>query len=444
MAFLTLGCKVNAYETEGMKKQFREAGFDICDFQEKADIYIINTCSVTNMADRKSRQMIHRARKNNEQALVVATGCYVQAQKEALLNEQKLDLVVGNNKKSEIVELVLAELKQKEAEYERARFEQDIIKEAEYEELMIENAGERTRAYIKVQDGCNQFCSYCIIPYVRGKIRSRKPEQVLLEVEGLAKKGYKEIVVTGIHLSSYGIDFEGGQDFTRYGGKPLLSLLSKLEKVEKIERIRLGSLEPRIITEEFLKELSKLEKVCPHFHLSLQSGCDETLKRMNRKYTTAEYLEGCERIRSYYEHPAITTDVIAGFVGESEEEFETTRKFLEKVQFSDVHIFKYSRRNGTNADRMEGHIGENIKTERSAKLIELGLEMKKAYNEWLFGREQKVLFEEDVIVDGKEYVAGHNERYVKYLKPKTKENIHNEIVTVTATKMLEDGTLLCG
>ncbi len=423
VAFLTLGCKVNSYETEGMRELFLKAGAVETGFSEEADIYVVNTCSVTNMADRKSRQMLHRAKKKNPDALVVAAGCYAQAAGEKLSEQEGIDLVVGNNQKARIVELTAEALLKKE---ERLCALLDIGKEKDYEELPIETVTERTRAYIKIEDGCNQFCSYCIIPYVRGRVRSRREEEILAEVRRLAKEGYKEVVLTGIHLSSYGLEREKNDgrvsefDRTLAEGKekdlpelPLLRLLRQVQRLDGIERIRLGSLEPRIMTEAFVKELASLKKICPHFHLSLQSGCDITLKRMNRKYTTVEYKEAVECLRRYFDKPAITTDIIVGFPGETEEEFAKTLQFAREIAFSQIHIFKYSRRAGTVADRMEYQIPEQVKSERSDELEAVEKELREAYLRQFIGAEEEVLLEEAALIGGVSYLTGHTTRYVK-------------------------------
>ena len=402
-AFLTLGCKVNQYETDAMRELLEAAGYDIVDFKERADVYIINTCSVTNMADRKSRQMIHRARKKNPDAVVVAAGCYVQAAENELKEKGIADVLIGNNKKKDIVR-ILEEYFQKG---EKTAEVLDISCTNEYESLTIHKISEHTRAYIKIQDGCNQFCSYCIIPYTRGRIRSKQLEDVIREIRALAREGYKEVVLTGIHLSSYGMDFpeENRTD--------LLAVIENVQKIDGIERIRLGSLEPRIITEEFAQGLKKCSKVCPHFHLSLQSGCDETLKRMNRKYTTEEYKKALAILRDTFEHPALTTDVIVGFAGETEEEFEKTRAYLEEINLYEMHIFKFSVRKGTRAERMPGQVPEDVKTKRSAVLLAMTERHKKDFEQWYIGRKEKVLLEEMVEINGTKYMQGHTERYVK-------------------------------
>lgn len=439
VAFLTLGCKVNTYETNAMQALFRESGYEVVGFSEVADIYIVNTCSVTNMADRKSRQMLHKAKKNNPNAVVVAAGCYVQAAKDLLTQDDAIDVIIGNNQKHSVVELVEAYL----SDHKQCSFIEDVSKNPEFEAMHIENAGERTRAFIKIQDGCNQFCSYCIIPYTRGRVRSRKEEDILEEITLLAQKGYKEFVINGIHLSSYGAD-EQNKDFIRLEGKPLLALLEKLNTIAGVERIRLGSLEPRIITDAFVSRLSKIDKVCPHFHLSLQSGCDETLKRMNRKYTTKDYEQGCRILRNYYTNPAITTDVIVGFPGETEEEFSMTKEFLEKIHFSQMHIFKYSVRKGTRAEQMKPQVQEPVKTERSNQLFTLDHNMQSDYLQRFLKHTTNVLFEEIVTIDDKKYWVGHNEYYAKVAVPEEQvsANIENKILPVFVEKNLAHDTLL--
>ncbi len=441
VAFLTLGCKVNSYETEGMRELFLKAGAVETEFGEEADIYVVNTCSVTNMADRKSRQMLHRAKKKNPDALVVAAGCYAQAAGEKLSAQEGIDLVVGNNQKARIVELTAEALLKKEAQICAVL---DIGREKEYEELPIETVTERTRAYIKIQDGCNQFCSYCIIPYVRGRVRSRGEEEILTEITRLAKAGYKEVVLTGIHLSSYGLEKERNEvrvsefDLTlaentekEHTELPLLPLLRRVQDIEGIQRIRLGSLEPRIMTEAFVKELASLSKICPHFHLSLQSGSDATLKRMNRKYTTAEYRKAVEYLRMYFDKPAVTTDIIVGFPGETAEEFAETMRFVWEIAFSQIHIFKYSRRAGTVADRMEHQIPEQVKAERSDALEAVERELREAYIRQFTGAEEEVLLEEPAEIDGVRYMTGHTMRYVKVFVEENGEALHaNETVRV--------------
>lgn len=428
-ALHNLGCKVNAYETEAMQHLLEEAGYEIVPFTQKADVYVINTCSVTNMADRKSRQMLHKAKKNNPDSIVVAAGCYVQTSEKEVLNDLSVDIVIGNDRKHDLVRLL------EEYSLDSVNDTVDDINDGkhDFEELFIDQTKEHTRAFIKVQDGCNQFCSYCIIPYARGRVRSRRFENVIAEVERLAANGFKEVVLTGIHLSSYGVDFEEATG--------LLELIQAVNAVKGIERIRLGSLEPKIVTEHFASELSKLDKICPHFHLSLQSGCDATLKRMNRKYTTKEYERGCELLRKYFVHPAITTDVIVGFPGETEEEFEQTKAYLEYIHFYEMHIFKYSKRKGTRAAVMPDQIDEQIKAARSEKLIALGHDMSKEFRKFYIGKNEEVLFEEKAVIGDKEYFVGYTKEYVKVAK-KTDENLENQIVSGRISGMLTDEILL--
>lgn len=475
-AFHSLGCKVNSYETEAMQQLLEEAGYEIVPFKEGADVYIINTCSVTNVADKKSRQMLHRAKKMNPDAVVAAVGCYVQAAGKELEKDEAVDLIIGNNKKKDLAEILdryFADHGQKEEVI-------DMSVPQEYEELHISKIADHTRAFIKVQDGCNQFCSYCIIPFTRGRVRSRRPEDVVQEVERLAAAGYKEIVLTGIHLSSYGLDFSkaakaknaevdiDGVDFKVMeenaareraeagAAEPvekvdLLSLITRLDQIPGIERIRLGSLEPRIVTEEFTEALASLKTICPHFHLSLQSGCDATLKRMNRHYTTEEYLNCCKILRKYFKNPAITTDVIVGFPGETEEEFAVTEEFLEKVHFYEMHIFKYSKRAGTRAAVMPNQVPEQVKGVRSDKLLLQEARLSKAYRESFLGTETELLLEEPVEIDGVKYMLGHTRQYVKGAvllegelaeETKAKEMLKNRTVCGTFTKMLTDEILL--
>lgn len=428
-ALHNLGCKVNAYETEAMQHLLEEAGYEIVPFTQKADVYVINTCSVTNMADRKSRQMLHKAKKNNPDSIVVAAGCYVQTSEKEVLNDLSVDIVIGNDRKHDLVRLL------EEYSLDSVNDTVDDINDGkhDFEELFIDQTKEHTRAFIKVQDGCNQFCSYCIIPYARGRVRSRRFENVIAEVERLAANGFKEVVMTGIHLSSYGVDFEEATG--------LLELIQAVNAVKGIERIRLGSLEPKIVTEHFASELSKLDKICPHFHLSLQSGCDATLKRMNRKYTTKEYERGCELLRKYFVHPAITTDVIVGFPGETEDEFEQTKAYLEHIHFYEMHIFKYSKRKGTRAAVMPDQIDEQIKAARSEKLIALGHDMSKEFRKFYIGKNEEVLFEEKAVIGDKEYFVGYTKEYVKVAK-KTDENLENQIVSGRISGMLTDEILL--
>ena len=428
VALHNLGCKVNAYELEAMQEMLEKAGYEIVPFAPGADVYIINTCTVTNIADRKSRQMLHKARKMNPEAIVIAAGCYVQAQKNMENIDDAIDIVLGNNRKQDLL-FVLENYKKGSGQ------EKDLIsldKLVEYEELQLSSTGEHTRAYLKVQDGCNQFCSYCIIPYVRGRVRSRRKEEVLEEVLRLTKNGYQEFVLTGIHLSSYGVDCEDN----------LLELIKAVHEIEGVKRIRLGSLEPRIITEEFAQALGNMPKICPHFHLSLQSGCDATLMRMNRKYSAEEYLEGCRLLRKYFKNPALTTDVIVGFPQESEEEFEQSYKMIESVEFYETHIFKYSRRQGTRAAEMEGQVDEAVKTERSHKLIQLGKEKKQKYMESFLGQQVEILFEETAKIQGEEYWIGYTKEYLK-VAAKSKENLENRIVLGKVERFIEEGIFIC-
>ena len=421
VALHNLGCKVNAYETEAMQELLEQHGYEIVPFKEGADVYIINTCTVTNMADRKSRQMLHRARKMNPGAVVVACGCYVQAKRDEI--DDCIDIVVGNNRKKDIIEI----LSEHEAMQEGVQKELvDINNINEYEELRLSQTAEHTRAYIKVQDGCNQFCSYCIIPYARGRVRSRSHDSVIREVEELARNGYKEVVLTGIHLSSYGVDT----------GDDLLSLILSIHEIEGIRRIRLGSLEPRIITEEFAKTIAGLPKMCPNFHLSLQSGCDATLKRMNRHYTSEEYYEKCVLLRKYFDNPALTTDVIVGFPGETEEEFAQSKAFIDKVDFYETHVFKYSKRAGTRAAQMEEQVPESVKAVRSNELLELTRRKQASYEEALVGTTQEVLMEEEMICQGEIYQVGHTKEYVK-IGQKTEENLTNQLINVEIESHLQ-------
>ena len=399
-AFHTLGCKVNAYETEAMEELLQTAGYDIVPFTEQADGYVVNTCSVTNMAERKSRQMLHRAKKLNPESVVVATGCYVQVSEEEARADAAVDLVLGNNQKRQIVTAL-------DAYFEGRTFD-DVLADVEkeqYEELEVSTVLEHTRAFVKVQDGCNQFCSYCIIPYARGRVRSRRMQNVIAENKRLAEAGIQEVVLTGIHLSSYGREIDGESH--------LIELIEAIHPIDGISRIRLGSLEPRIITEEFVGRLKKLHKVCPHFHLSLQSGCEETLKRMNRHYTPEEYYEKCKLLRAAFENPAITTDVIVGFPGETDEEFDKTRQFLERVHFYEMHIFRYSRRKGTRADKMENQIPEETKAQRSSILSSLESQMTKEFRTKWTGACVKVLLEERQEINGVSYMVGHTPEYIK-------------------------------
>ncbi len=430
-ALHNLGCKVNAYETEAMQQLLEEAGYQIVPFEECADVYVINTCSVTNIADKKSRQMLHRAKNKNPEAVVVAAGCYVQSSSEELKRDLSVDVIIGNNKKQELVPI----LEEYFRNQDNGLHVIDIGQTEKYEDLRLTRIADHTRAFLKVQDGCNQFCSYCIIPYTRGRVRSREVENVEAEVRSLAAAGYKEIVLTGIHLSSYGIDFSGDKPVD------LLGLIKHLHGIDGIERIRLGSLEPRIITEAFVRELASLEKFCPHFHLSLQSGCDETLKRMNRRYTTKEYAQGCELLRSVFDNPAITTDVIVGFPGETEDEFAQTKRFLEQTGLYEIHVFKYSRRAGTGADKMPNQVPEAVKSRRSEELLKMDKELSARYRRSFLGKMGWVLLEERKTVDGKEYMVGHTKEYVKAAVPFA-EGLKNTMSEGMLSGMLTDEILL--
>lgn len=444
-ALHNLGCKVNAYETEAMQQQLEERGYEIVPFDQKADVYIINTCSVTNIADRKSRQMLHRAKKLNPEAVVVAAGCYVQVASDALKEDDSVDIIVGNNNKARLADILEEYMKDRQGD--EGGYVLDIARAREYEELHVSRLGEHTRAFIKVQDGCNQFCSYCIIPYARGRVRSRKPEDVEAEVKGLVARGYREVVLTGIHLSSYGTEHMEGSPVKGgdWDSGPLWDLIERIHRVEGLERIRLGSLEPRIITREFAEKLAGLPEFCPHFHLSLQSGCDATLKRMNRHYTTEDYLRRCGILREIFDHPAITTDVIAGFPGETEEEFEETRRFLETVRFYEMHVFKYSKRQGTRAAVMEDQVSEQVKARRSDVLLELEKTMSREYRERFAGSRVSVLFEEAAEIGGKWYMMGHTPQYVRAALPledgMNREEFGGRIMELFASGMLNDEML---
>lgn len=429
VALHNLGCKVNAYEIEAMQQLLEEAGYEIVPFEPGADIYVINTCTVTNIADRKSRQMLHKAKKMNQEAIVVATGCYVQTGGEKLEKDEAIDLVLGNNQKINIVE-ALAEYAENKPGHGSHVIK--INQTKEYEELSIDRTAEHVRAYIKVQDGCNQFCTYCIIPYARGRVRSRNIESVLKEVRALAEKGYKEVVLTGIHLSSYGVDFPEEKKET------LLSLIRAVHEIEGIRRIRLGSLEPGIVTREFAEGIAALPKVCPHFHLSLQSGCDETLERMNRRYRSGEYRERCELLREVYGNPALTTDVIVGFPQESEEEFRKSYDFVDSIRFYETHIFKYSRRQGTKAAAMDGQLTEAEKFFRSEKMIELHHRHAGDYEKSMLGKNLEVLIEEEYTKDGRTWYLGHSREYIKTAVPKSEAYGVNDIVNVKAEGFLEE------
>ncbi len=453
-AFISLGCKVNSYETEAIRSMFENAGYKIVDFKDAADVYVVNTCTVTNIADRKSRQMLHKARKQNENAIIAAVGCYVQAAKDKLLEDGSVDIVVGNNKKTELLELVEQCLKagsDRDAENagETGRNTEtgsrvavsDVSSQRLYEDMNVSSVMERTRAFIKIQDGCNRFCSYCIIPYVRGRIRSRDEADILAEIKKLADNGYKEFVLTGIHISSYGM--EKRDDAGQTGiHNPLAALIDKIGAIPGVERIRTGSLEPGIITEDFIRAISGVRQFCPHFHLSLQSGSDTVLARMNRQYTSKEYYDKVLMLRKFYENPSITTDIIVGFPGETDKEFEETVSFAEKVGFARTHVFKYSRREGTRAAAMPGQIPEKVKHERSERLINLSNRAASEYRELFMGRIEKILVEEEYKLDNVYYQLGHNERYVK-LAVQSETDLTNRLINARVKEKLHEDIMIC-
>ena len=438
VAFHNLGCKVNSYEMDVMLQSLKDKGYEIVPFEEKADIYIVNTCTVTNIADRKSRQMLHKAKKTNPEGIVVAVGCYVQSDTEGAKADDAVDLLIGNNRKKDLVRILENYMNGVE---EDAVI--DINHTDEYEEMKLTGTQEHTRAYIKIQDGCNQFCSYCLIPFARGRVRSRKSEDTVEEITGLAKAGYQEFVLTGIHISSYGIDFEE-KGRAIYGAETnwhLLKLLEEVDAIPGVSRLRLGSLEPRLITEEFAQGIGRLKTLCPHFHLSLQSGSEATLKRMNRHYTPEEFRRGVELLRRTFEHPAVTTDVIVGFPQESEEEFEETRRFLEVICFYEMHIFKFSKRKGTRAAIMEGQIAEKDKTRRSNILLEMEKRQSKEFRTYYIGRQEEVLLEEKKEIDGREYWIGHTREYVKVALASDKD-CRNRLVTGMIKDSINDEILI--
>lgn len=456
IALHNLGCKVNSYEIEVMQQKLQEKGYVIVDFDSVADIYIVNTCTVTNIADRKSRQMLHRAKQLNPDAIVVAVGCYVQTGQETIEKDDAIDLAIGNNRKKDIVEILEEYLAEREDKTLRGTTILDINHTYEYEEMQLKQTAEHTRAYIKIQDGCNQFCTYCAIPYARGRVRSRRAEDILNEVRGMVESGYKEVVLTGIHISSYGIDFEeeawtrgesvkmqNGERSLYTGTSKLVDLTEAICAIEGVERVRLGSLEPRVITEEAAKRLAAMPKLCPHFHLSLQSGCDSTLKRMNRHYTAREYYASVEYLRQYFEHPAITTDVIVGFPGETEEEFEETRSFLEKICFYEMHIFKYSKRAGTIAATMPEQVPEQSKQKRSGILQEMERRQSAEFRARYIGHSAEVLLEETREIDGVLYQIGHTKDYVK-VAVKVSGNMPevNSLINVKITGFLTEEILM--
>lgn len=446
VALHNLGCKVNSYEVDIMQQNLQKSGFEIVDFEQKSDVYIINTCSVTNMADRKSRQMLHRAKKCNPNALVVAVGCYVQADAFHIAQDESIDLLVGNNLKKNIAEILnrykreTIEMPEDASEAEKNFLRKTLnnttivdVKKAEFEDDTMEATAEHARAYIKIQDGCNRFCSYCIIPYTRGRVRSRKPESVLKEIRELTKKGYREFVLTGIHISSYGLDFE-----EKNPQKYLMELIKNINAIEGVACIRIGSFEPMILSEEFVEGLASCSKLCPHFHISLQSGCDATLKRMNRRYTTEEYRQRVAVLRKHFPHCAITTDVIVGFPGETEEEFKETEKFLEEIAFAEMHIFKYSRRRGTKADVMPDQIAEPVKTKRSDCLLALAERLTMAYRQSFLGEEVSVLLEEEKLLEGRKYWIGYTPEYIK-VALLSEGDVRNTQIEARLEKILEDG-----
>ncbi len=463
VALHNLGCKVNSYELDVVQQMLQENGYNVVPFDEKADIYIVNTCTVTNIADRKSRQMLHRAKAKNPDAIVVAIGCYVQTGKEDVVQDECIDLAIGNNRKKEIVSIIETFLEKRGMLSAPQKVDKtlqnttiiDVNQTYEYEEMTLKRTAEHTRAYIKIQDGCNQFCTYCIIPYARGRVRSRRCEDILEEIRGLVASGYQEIVLTGIHISSYGIDFdeeawkqgrseevvksEGRHDYS--GASKLIDLIERIHEVDGLKRLRIGSLEPRIVTEDFARRLAALTKVCPHFHLSLQSGCDATLKRMNRHYSAAQYRESVEVLRRAFDNPAITTDVIVGFPQETHEEFAQTKAFLEQISFFEMHIFKYSKRKGTIAADMPGQVPDAIKAQRSNQLLELEHEQSKAFRSSLIGRDVEVLFEENKEIDKEQYQIGHTRDYVKVVV-KTRENWANRMKVVRVKEFLDHEILL--
>ncbi|WP_102400151.1 tRNA (N(6)-L-threonylcarbamoyladenosine(37)-C(2))-methylthiotransferase MtaB [Haloimpatiens massiliensis] len=417
VAFATLGCRVNLYETEAMMEKFIKEGYEVVEFEDFADVYVINTCTVTNTGDKKSRQMIRRAKKKNEESIVAVVGCYAQIAPEEISSIQGVDVILGTRNKGEIIYWV----NRVKEEKEQMIVVKDVLKNNSFEDLNIQEYQDKTRAFLKIQDGCNRFCSYCLIPFARGAVCSKKPERVLEEVKKLSEHGFKEIILSGIHIASYGNDLEGNWDLTR--------ILEEINKVHGIQRIRIGSIDPTFFTEEVIKKAASIEKLCPHFHLSLQSGCDETLKRMNRRYTAKEYEEAVDNLRKYIKDVSITTDVIVGFPGETEEEFSDTYNFLKHIELSKMHIFKYSPRKGTKAAQMPDQVDGNIKEERSSKLISLDKELENKFISRFIGREMNVLFEQNVHGNDNLY-EGYTENYIKVLM-ESEEDIKGKIVRVT-------------
>ena len=447
IAFHNLGCKVNSYETDAMAQKCIEKGYKIVDFEQKADIYVVNTCSVTNIADRKSRQMLHKAKKQNPDSVVVAVGCFVQANPEEVAKDEAIDLIVGNNKKKDLFEIVEEYLNQKSVSKDLEGTTVTDIHHCDYEELKINKSEEHSRVFVKIQDGCDRYCTYCIIPYVRGNLRSRKPEDVVREIKEIAANGYREVVITGIHLSSYGKDFlKDGKPSLDYSGNAdyLINLLKDINEIEGIDRIRIGSFEPMILSEDFVSKLSKITKLCPHFHISLQSGCDSVLKRMNRHYDTKEFYEKTVLVREYFPGCALTTDVIVGFPGETEEEFNTTYDYLTKIKFFETHIFPYSRRKGTIADKMSGQLTMNEKKERVTKLLELDDKLSREYRESKLGETDNIIVEEIKTINGEDYYVGHTPEYVMVAlkEDETISKLIGHTVKVNLYKMLTDDVVL--
>lgn len=447
IAFHNLGCKVNSYETDAMAQKCIEKGYKIVDFEQKADIYVVNTCSVTNIADRKSRQMLHKAKKQNPDSVVVAVGCFVQANPEEVAKDEAIDLIVGNNKKKDLFEIVEEYLNQKSVSKDLEGTTVTDIHHCDYEELKINKSEEHSRVFVKIQDGCDRYCTYCIIPYVRGNLRSRKPEEVISEIKEIAANGYREVVITGIHLSSYGKDFlKDGKPSLDYSGNAdyLINLLKDINEIEGIDRIRIGSFEPMILSEDFVSKLSKITKLCPHFHISLQSGCDSVLKRMNRHYDTKKFYEKTVLLREYFPGCALTTDVIVGFPGETEEEFNTTYDYLTKIKFFETHIFPYSRRKGTVADKMPGQLTMNEKKERVTKLLELDDKLSREYRESKLGETDNIIVEEIKTINGEDYYVGHTPEYVMVAlnEDETISKLIGHTVKVNLYKMLTDEVVL--
>ena len=455
VAFHNLGCKVNSYELEFVQQRFTENDFRIVPFDQKADIYVVNTCTVTNIADRKSRQMLHRAKTLNPDAIVVAMGCYVETSKDEARKDLGIDVLIGNSDKGHAYEKIVEFLNNKDSNNteDKHLLVNDINETKEYDEFKLSFTTEHTRVHVKIQDGCNQFCSYCAIPLARGRVRSRKIEDIVSEIEGLCKNNYKEFVLTGIHLSSYGMENyniemsnENPVGYSEYENAKLIDAIEAVAKIKGVKRIRLGSLEPRIITEDFLKRLVATGKICPHFHLSLQSGSDSVLKRMNRRYSTDEFLEKTKLIREYFIHAGITTDVIAGFPGETNEEFTETKEYMNKVDFYEAHIFKYSRRRGTLADKMDNQLTDKEKSVRSEILIKDANERSRKFREYYIGKRAEVLFEEIIVIGGEDYLTGYTREYVKVALKSGDEKLINEIRDVRIEGFLNDevmSAILC-